>query len=449
MRDFKGMKRQRGRNRTGGGAPSGGGGKPQQNVNRAFDSNGPDNVKIRGHAQHVFEKYQQLARDAFSSGDRVLAENYLQHADHYFRVLRTIQPNRAPAEILGRDVFASGLDIDFEDENEGFEDNGGADANAGETTDNGGEPQRFDNGRSEQRYDNNRYEGRSDNNRQDSRQDGGRQDGGRQDGGRQDGGRSDNRQDRQDGSRQDNGRRDERTDRYEGRQGQEPRRDFQENGRYDGRREGQDNREGRSNGRYADSRDNRDRENRDNRSDAPRSDRDDQPRETREFRTDNRRDYQENRAQEPRNEVRRDYQETRETSGEGQREPKDSRDATPDGRSRRQRAPREGRYGARIDADAQTSESQPRDPLAVIEPEAAPLPFAPAAKAEPEPSPVLRSQDGGVSQAPAFLQAPSLSAAEAGEDGEVRKPRVRRRRPKALEGADDSGDSPLSVAEDA
>ncbi|MFN3524006.1 MAG: DUF4167 domain-containing protein [Phenylobacterium sp.] len=109
MRDFKGMKRQRGRNR-------GGGGKPQQNANRAFESNGPDGVKVRGNAQHVFEKYQQLARDAASAGDRVLAENYLQHAEHYFRLVRAIQPQRPAAEILGRDQFASGYDIDFEDE---------------------------------------------------------------------------------------------------------------------------------------------------------------------------------------------------------------------------------------------------------------------------------------------------------------------------------------------
>jgi hypothetical protein len=110
MRDFKGMKRQRGRGR------GGGGGKPQQNANRAFDSNGPDGVKVRGNAQTVFEKYQQLARDAASSGDRVLAENYLQHAEHYFRLLRAIQPQRPASEILGRDQFASGFDIDFEDE---------------------------------------------------------------------------------------------------------------------------------------------------------------------------------------------------------------------------------------------------------------------------------------------------------------------------------------------
>jgi hypothetical protein len=107
------MKRQRGRNRGGGG----GGGKPQQqNANRAFDSNGPDGVKVRGNAQHVFEKYQQLARDAGSAGDRVLAENYLQHAEHYFRLLRAMQPQRPASEILGRDQYTSGFDIDFEDE---------------------------------------------------------------------------------------------------------------------------------------------------------------------------------------------------------------------------------------------------------------------------------------------------------------------------------------------
>jgi Domain of unknown function (DUF4167) len=113
MRDFKGMKRQRNRNRNGGG---GGGGKPQHNANRAFDSNGPEGVKVRGAAQHVYEKYQQLARDATTSGDRVLAENYLQHAEHYFRVMRAMQPQRPVAEIIGRDQFVSGFDIDFEEE---------------------------------------------------------------------------------------------------------------------------------------------------------------------------------------------------------------------------------------------------------------------------------------------------------------------------------------------
>ena len=117
MRDFKGIKRNRNRNRSGGGGGGGGGGgKPQHNANRAFDSNGPDGVKVRGAAQHVYEKYQQLARDAQTSGDRVLAENHLQHAEHYFRVLRAMQPLRPLSEIIGRDQFVSGYDIDFEDE---------------------------------------------------------------------------------------------------------------------------------------------------------------------------------------------------------------------------------------------------------------------------------------------------------------------------------------------
>jgi hypothetical protein len=137
------MKRQRGRNRGGGG---GGGGKPQQNANRAFDSNGPEGVKVRGNAQHVFEKYQQLARDAGSAGDRVLAENYLQHAEHYFRLLRAMQPQRPAAEILGRDHFSSGFDIDFEDEGAQAQAEAAdeAAAEAGETQDNEARDQRRD-----------------------------------------------------------------------------------------------------------------------------------------------------------------------------------------------------------------------------------------------------------------------------------------------------------------
>jgi len=84
------VKRSRGRGR-----------RPQNNHSRAFDSTGPD-VKIRGTASHVYEKYLQLARDAGSAGDRVMAENYLQHAEHYFRILlaQGIQPGQqqgAPA----------------------------------------------------------------------------------------------------------------------------------------------------------------------------------------------------------------------------------------------------------------------------------------------------------------------------------------------------------------
>jgi hypothetical protein len=69
---------------------SGGGGGGNLNPNRTYDSNGPE-IKIRGSASHVYEKYLQLARDANTQGDRVMAENYLQHAEHYFRILAAIQ----------------------------------------------------------------------------------------------------------------------------------------------------------------------------------------------------------------------------------------------------------------------------------------------------------------------------------------------------------------------
>jgi Domain of unknown function (DUF4167) len=55
-----------------------------------YESNGPD-VKIRGTASHVAEKYLQLARDAQSSGDPIAAENYYQHAEHYFRLIAAAQ----------------------------------------------------------------------------------------------------------------------------------------------------------------------------------------------------------------------------------------------------------------------------------------------------------------------------------------------------------------------
>lgn len=112
MRDFKGMKRQRGRNRK----PGGGNNANATNPNRSWDSQGPENIKVRGNAQTVYERYMQLARDAAAAGDRVLAENYTQHAEHYFRVLRALQPQRPVSEIAQRELAGQGFDIDFEDE---------------------------------------------------------------------------------------------------------------------------------------------------------------------------------------------------------------------------------------------------------------------------------------------------------------------------------------------
>lgn len=78
MRQSPTSKRGRGR--------SGGRRSYNNSANRSYDSSGPD-VKVRGTANHIYDKYQLLARDAAVSGDRVAAENYLQHAEHYFRIL--------------------------------------------------------------------------------------------------------------------------------------------------------------------------------------------------------------------------------------------------------------------------------------------------------------------------------------------------------------------------
>ncbi|AHG47048.1 hypothetical protein RLEG12_29040 [Rhizobium leguminosarum bv. trifolii CB782] len=94
-----GQQNKRGRGRGNNNNNNGGGGNNNNNnfnrkggnpLTRTYDSSGPD-VKIRGTAQHIAEKYAQLARDAQSSGDRVIAENYLQHAEHYNRIIASAQ----------------------------------------------------------------------------------------------------------------------------------------------------------------------------------------------------------------------------------------------------------------------------------------------------------------------------------------------------------------------
>src|SRR5215213_11154609 len=97
-------------------------------LTRVYESNGPD-VKIRGTAHHVAEKYLQLARDAQSSGDPVSAENYFQHAEHYFRLIaaaneqfRQQNPNFQPQRVEGS---GGGNDQQFQPRNdENFEDGG-------------------------------------------------------------------------------------------------------------------------------------------------------------------------------------------------------------------------------------------------------------------------------------------------------------------------------------
>ena len=105
--------------------PGGGGGSSHSNngggnsPNRVYESNGPD-VKVRGTAQTVAEKYMQLGRDAQSSGDNVMAESYFQFSEHYFRVMAAAQPVGQPTTQLRRPE-----DEDFEEE--------GGDAAEGET----------------------------------------------------------------------------------------------------------------------------------------------------------------------------------------------------------------------------------------------------------------------------------------------------------------------------
>ncbi len=59
-------------------------------VNRVFDSSGPEG-RVRGTPQQVIEKYSALAHDAHLSGDRVAAENFMQHSEHYSRLLSDAQ----------------------------------------------------------------------------------------------------------------------------------------------------------------------------------------------------------------------------------------------------------------------------------------------------------------------------------------------------------------------
>jgi hypothetical protein len=339
------MKRQRSRNRGGGG---GNNGKPQHNANRAFESNGPDGVKIRGAAQHVFEKYQQLARDALTAGDRVLAESYQQHAEHYFRVLRAVQPQRLVGEIMNRDAFASGYDIDFEDESGGQEEAQAetVEAEAERPADRG--EWRQENRQQENRQQENRYERPRDDQRpRDRNNGGGDRNNNNNNGDRNNGYRDDRNGDRQDRPRDDRPRED----------------------------------------RYRDDRprDDRPQENR-AREDRPR---DDRPREDR-----------------PRNNDRND------------------------------------RY--RDDRRPERVAERNNDPLPVVEPQATPL----VSEVDQPGSPILRSQDGGISHAPAFLQARSTTPApEADNDGEARPKPRRKRAPRAADG--DTPTPAADVTEDA
>jgi hypothetical protein len=121
----QGQQNRRGRGR--------GGRKPLNPLARSYESNGPD-VKIRGTAAHVAEKYMSLARDALSSGDLVAAESYFQHAEHYIRIIQAAQSQLGPqgshqGEGPNGGVFRPQWNA------EGSEDDGGSDY---DSTDGGG-----------------------------------------------------------------------------------------------------------------------------------------------------------------------------------------------------------------------------------------------------------------------------------------------------------------------
>lgn len=111
MRQGNPNKRMRGRNNNGNG-----GGGPRKGPNplsRNYESNGPD-IKVRGTALHVAEKYVSLARDAQAAGDHVLGENYLQHAEHYYRIIAAAQAQlQIPVQIVRQDLPS---DDDFDDD---------------------------------------------------------------------------------------------------------------------------------------------------------------------------------------------------------------------------------------------------------------------------------------------------------------------------------------------
>jgi Domain of unknown function (DUF4167) len=97
--------------------------KNQNPLTRVYESNGPD-VKIRGTASHVAEKYVQLARDAMASSDPVIAENYHQHAEHYFRLIAAAQEQfrqQNPYHRPEGEAPADNRDESFDDGEDGTE----------------------------------------------------------------------------------------------------------------------------------------------------------------------------------------------------------------------------------------------------------------------------------------------------------------------------------------
>lgn len=142
-------------------------------LTKSYESNGPD-VKIRGTAQHIAEKYSQLARDAQASGDPVAAENYFQHAEHYYRII-------AAAQEQLREQFGYQQRFEDEGEDDGFTPSDRPGFGNGEDPDPASQPQpyeargdgerpsRFERGEQRQDRQDHRQDYRQDQHRQDRR----------------------------------------------------------------------------------------------------------------------------------------------------------------------------------------------------------------------------------------------------------------------------------------
>jgi hypothetical protein len=135
-------KRMRGRNHNHGHGGGGGHRKNHNPMSRVYESNGPD-VKIRGNPAHIAEKYIQLARDAQTSGDPISAENYYQHAEHYYRLIAAAQEqfrqNNPHLPRVESETPGGARDDVFDDEDDGQQPTINAEAPFGMR----GEPQPF------------------------------------------------------------------------------------------------------------------------------------------------------------------------------------------------------------------------------------------------------------------------------------------------------------------
>jgi hypothetical protein len=149
MRPGQHNKRGRGRNRRHNGGGGGGGGNP---LNRVYESNGPD-VKVRGTAQTVADKYLQLGRDAQVSGDIVMAESYYQHAEHYLRILAAAQ---AYQQQMQQQYRRPEEDYSDEDEMDAGAESDDVQPDIGErpsmANETGDQPERFDPGETRRDY---------------------------------------------------------------------------------------------------------------------------------------------------------------------------------------------------------------------------------------------------------------------------------------------------------